>query len=102
MTVSKYKRGDLVIVDDDGKATKFEIVSSLLTGKKESGRAAISGEESCYEARDLSTGERRTISEDQILRLATPIDNSSELFPRQEPSRGGSGSNTSFSTSSNR
>ncbi|HZW56887.1 MAG TPA: hypothetical protein VFF30_11410 [Nitrososphaerales archaeon] len=96
MAASKYKKGDLVIVDDDGRATEFEIVSSLLSNKES---RVAGGEESCYEAKDLTTGKRRTISEDQILRLATPVDNSSELFAQQNRGRSGSGTSGNFSTS---
>jgi hypothetical protein len=75
MVSSKFKKGDLVIIDVSGKPTEYEIVSSLISVKK----SRIS-HEPIYEARNLETGFKSTISEDQILRLATPVDNSAELF----------------------
>jgi hypothetical protein len=74
----KFKKGDRVIVDRDGKAVQYEIVSLLSHGRE------MKLLESLYDAREMSTGEQRTISEDEILRLATPIDNSAELFERQK------------------
>jgi ribosomal protein S13 len=75
----KFKKGDLVIVDNDGSPSEFEIVSPLLTGigKQQSN-------EICYDAKEVNTGQKRTISEDEILRLATPVDNSARLFPKKD------------------
>ncbi len=85
MASTKYKKGDLVIVDDDGKALEFEIITPLLSGRN----MKVAGE-ACYEAKDITTGEKKTVSEDQILRLATPVDNSSELFVRKNIERSSS------------
>ncbi len=73
--VAKYKKGDLVIIDISGKPTELEILSPL-TSRKGSKYAG----ELCYEGREVLTGIKRTITEDEILRLATPVDNSAELF----------------------
>ena len=79
MASFKFKKGDFVIVDDDGTPTEFEIVSPLPTGKGK--RVEI---DLCYDARDVNSGKKRTISEDDILRLATPVDNSAQLFRKKE------------------
>jgi hypothetical protein len=79
MVSFKFKRGDSVIVDDSGVPTEFEIIAPLQTGK---GRGV--GEDVIYDARKVSSGEKRTISEDEILRLATPVDNSAQLFRKKD------------------
>jgi hypothetical protein len=78
----RFKKGDVVIVDRDGKAVQYEIVSLLSHGRE------MKSLELLYDARETSTGEQRTISEDEILRLATPIDNSADLFERQKKTGG--------------
>ena len=79
MVSFKFKKGDLVIVDDGGTPIEFEIISPLQAGK---GRSL--GEDLIYDARKLSTGEKRTVSEDEILRLDTPVDNSAQLFRKKD------------------
>jgi hypothetical protein len=74
-TIFKYKRGDVVMVEESGKAIKYEILSVLST-RKGQGRSG----DSCYEAQNSSTGARKTILQEDILRLATPIDSSEDLF----------------------
>jgi hypothetical protein len=81
MASLRFKKGDLVMVDVDGKAVQFEIVGLLSHGKE------MKSLELLYDAREISTGERRTVSQDEILRLATPIDNSAGLFERQGKSQ---------------
>ncbi len=71
----KFKKGDLVMVDENGKAIKYEILSVL------SAKSLKSLGESCYEARNAITGKKKTIIEEDILRPATPVDSSAELFP---------------------
>ena len=75
----KFKKGDFVIIDDGGTPIEFEIVGPLQTGK--GGRT---GQELFYDATEVNSGQRRTISEDEILRLATPVDNSAQLFRKKE------------------
>ena len=79
MTSSKYKKGDLVIIDDDGKALEVEIVSPIST-------RGYKVQEQIYDAKEVTTGQNRTISEDQILRHATPVDNSAQLFSKSAKS----------------
>ena len=76
---SKYKKGDLVIIDDDGSALEVEIISPI------SARGFKVQDERIYDVKEITTGEERTISEDQILRLATPVDNSARLFSSAKP-----------------
>ena len=76
--MAKYKKGDFVIVDEDGRPLKFEITGSLNSAK----RSKWTKGELYYEAREVNSGVSRTVSEDEILRLATPVDNSAELFSR--------------------
>jgi hypothetical protein len=71
----RFKKGDLVVVDDDGRAVVYEIVSSVAPN-----RMAKSSTEACYDAKQVTTGSVRTIYQDEILRLATPVDNSAQLF----------------------
>ena len=78
MAFSKYKKGDLVIIDDDGSAVEVEIISAI------SARGFKVQDERIFDVREIETGEKRTISEDQILRLATPVDNSAQLFSKSE------------------
>jgi len=73
----RFRKGDLVIVDVAGKPTQFEILNLL---SSRAGRRTVLAEDPCYEARNTVTGGRSTISEDEILRMATPVDNSSDLF----------------------
>jgi len=75
----KFKKGDFVIIDDGGTPIEFEIVSPLQPGK-----GNHLGGELCYDAREVSSGQRRTVSEDDILRLATPVDNSAQLFRKKD------------------
>jgi hypothetical protein len=75
----KFKKGDLVIVDDEGRPIVFEIVSTLPTNK-----GLKSGIDLCYDGKELASGVRRTIYEDEILRLATPVDNSAQLFKKEK------------------
>ena len=79
MAFSKYKKGDLVIIDDDGSAVEVEIISAI------SARGFKVQDERIFDVKEIETGEKRTISEDQILRLATPVDNSAQLFSKSEP-----------------
>lgn len=78
MPSSKFKKGDLVIVNDQGRPVQFEVLSSLSRG-----RGLKTGEEILYNVKEVSSGKSRTISEDDILRLATPVDNSSSLFTKK-------------------
>jgi|GEM_PF-1418315 hypothetical protein len=82
MVSSKFKKGDLVIIDVAGKPTEFEVLSPLTPIKG----ARVSGEV-CYEVRNVITGIKMTASEDEILRLATPVDNSAELFSASASAR---------------
>jgi len=68
-----------VIIDDGGTAIEFEIVSPLQPRK-----GSRLDQELCYDAREVSSGESRTIYEDEILRLATPVDNSAQLFGKKD------------------
>jgi hypothetical protein len=63
------------MVDESGKAVKYEILSVLNPNKGQ--RDMV---DRCYEAKNVSSGSRKTILQDDILRLATPIDSSAELF----------------------
>ncbi|MGI0091754.1 MAG: hypothetical protein ACREBS_08595 [Nitrososphaerales archaeon] len=76
MVSFKFKKGDLVIVDDGGKPTEFEIISPLWATKD--------GGDLCYNAKEVASGQNRMISQDEILRLATPVDNSAELFQKRQ------------------
>ena len=78
MAFSKYKKGDLVIIDDDGSAVEVEIISAI------SARGFKVQDERIFDVKEIESGEKRTISEDQILRLATPVDNSAQLFSKSE------------------
>ncbi len=71
----KFKKGDLVMVDEKGKATKYEIISVV-----EAGSRIKDLEEQLYEARNVITGGTKTIAEEDVLRRATPVDSSAELF----------------------
>jgi hypothetical protein len=75
----RFKKGDLVIIDDGGTPTEFEIISLLQTSK-----SMPVGSELFYDAKDVVSGIKRTISEDDILRLATPVDNSAQLFRKKD------------------
>jgi hypothetical protein len=79
MTSYRFKKGDLVIIDDGGTPIEFEIISPLHTTK---GRK--SDDEFFYDAKEVVSGEKRTISQDDILRLATPVDNSAQLFRKKD------------------
>ena len=79
MVSFKFKKGDLVIVDIGGTPSEFEIISPLQTG-----RGKLSNSDFCYDAKEINTGEKRTIYEDEILRLATPVDNSAQLFRKKD------------------
>ena len=78
MVSFKFKKGDFVIVDDGGRPTEFEIISPLPAG-----RSKHANMDFCYDAKEVNSGEKRTISEDEILRLATPVDNSAQLFSKK-------------------
>lgn len=75
MVSFKFKKGDLVIVDENGQPIEFEIISQLPIG----GRMK-QGTDLFYDAREVASGRKKTVSEDEILRLATPVDNSAQLF----------------------
>jgi len=75
----RFKKGDLVIVDDEGQPVVFEIASILPTSK-----VLKSGTDLFYDAKEITSGKRKTISEDEILRLATPVDNSAQLFKKEK------------------
>lgn len=74
----KYQKGALVIVNVAGKPKEYEIISHLVSNRN----LKVKSDDLCYEARDISTGETKTIYEDEILRPATPVDNSARLFQR--------------------
>lgn len=74
----KFKKGDLVMVDENGRATKYEIVSVV-----EPRRHLRDGEQ-LYEARNVTTGGMKTIGQEDVLRRATPVDSSAELFEQDE------------------
>ncbi len=63
------------MVDEQGKEIQYEILSAVSTEK----RFKDVGEQ-LFEARNVRTGVMKTIAEDEILRRATPIDSSSDLF----------------------
>jgi len=67
-----------VIIDDGGTPIEFEIIAPLQTNKSKS----VDGE-LFYDAKEVVSGEKRTISQDDILRLATPVDNSAQLFRKK-------------------
>jgi hypothetical protein len=56
----------------------YEIITHLVSNRN----LKVKSDDLCYEARDISSGETKTIYEDEILRLATPVDNSATLFQR--------------------
>ncbi|MDH2901524.1 MAG: hypothetical protein PXY39_11190 [archaeon] len=74
----KFKKGDLVMVDENGRATKYEIISVVEP------RRHLRDSEQLYEARNVTTGGMKTISQEDVLRRATPVDSSAELFERDE------------------
>ncbi len=71
----KFRKGDLVMVDERGKAAKYEILSIVSSSRAKN----LDG---CYEAKNVITGAKKTIMEEDILRLATPVDSSADLFPK--------------------
>ena len=75
MLLVKFRKGDLVIVDESGKAAKYEILSIVSSSRTKN----LDG---CYEAKNVITGAKKTIMEEDILRLATPVDSSADLFPK--------------------
>lgn len=77
----RYQKGDLVIVNVAGNPKEYEILSHLVSNRN---LKVKSDSDLCYEARDISSGETKTIYEDEILRPATPVDNSARLFQRQQ------------------
>lgn len=79
MASFKFKKGDLVVVDEDGAQAIFEILSTPVADKR-----IIAGADICYDARHVVNGETKTIFEDEILRLATPVDNSAHLFRKEK------------------
>jgi len=70
----------LVIIDDGGIPIEFEIIAPLHAANK----GVPLNSELFYDAKEVVSGEKRTISEDDILRMATPVDNSSQLFRKKE------------------
>lgn len=68
-----------MIINDGGTPIEFEIIAPLQTSK-----GMKAGGERFYDAKEVVSGEKRTISEDDILRLATPVDNSAQLFSKKE------------------
>lgn len=81
LTSFKFQKGDLVVIDEDGRATVYEIISSLAANKSNK-----SGSDVCYDAKHVLSGKVRTIYQDEILRLATPVDNSAQLFKGENTS----------------
>ncbi len=79
MATFKFKKGDLVLVDEDGAQAVFEILSSPVADKR-----IVADEDVCYDARQIVSGKTKTIFEDEILRLATPVDNSAHLFRKEK------------------
>lgn len=77
MSSSIFKKGDVVMVDERGRAVKYEILSVL--AMTTSRRVKDSGER-LYEAKNVASGAVRTISQEDVLRRATPVDSSAELF----------------------
>jgi hypothetical protein len=75
-TIFKYKKGDIVMVDEFGRGVKYEILSVLNMPRGQRAEA-----EMCYEAQNVSTGAKKTILQEDILRMATPVDSSEDLFP---------------------
>lgn len=75
----RFKKGDFVIIDDGGAPVEFEIIAPLQTNKGKTSNGEV-----FYDAREVVSGEKRTISEDDILRLATPVDNSAQLFRKRD------------------
>ncbi len=65
------------MVDENGKAVKYEIISVV-----EPGRRLKEIDEQLYEARNVTTGGVKTIAQEDVLRRATPVDSSAELFER--------------------
>ena len=78
LTSFKFKKGDLVVINENGQATVYEIISSLAANKN-----MKSGTDVCYDAKHVLTGKVTTIYQEEILRLATPVDNSAQLFRRE-------------------
>lgn len=78
LTSFKFQKGDLVVIDENGQAIVYEIISSLAANK-----SMKSGSDVCYDAKQVLSGKVRTIYQDEILRLATPVDNSAQLFKRE-------------------
>ncbi len=64
------------MVDEKGKATKYEIISVI----RPNARLKEEDNEQLYEARNVITGGRRTIAQEEVLRKATPVDSSAQLF----------------------
>lgn len=79
MVSFRFRKGDLVVVDEAGTQAVFEILSTPVADKR-----IKSEEDVCYDARELVTGKTKTIFEDEILRLATPVDNSAHLFTKEK------------------
>ena len=75
----KFRKGDLVVVDEAGTQAVFEILSIPVADKR-----IKSEEDVCYDAKEIVSGKTRTIFEEEILRLATPVDNSAHLFTREK------------------
>ena len=75
----KFKKGDFVIIDDGGTPIEFEIIAPLQTNKG----MRMDGE-LFYDAKEVVSGEKRTISQEDILRRATPVDNSAQLFNKKD------------------
>ncbi len=67
-----------MIIDDGGTPIQFEIIAPLQTHGK-----SVDGE-LFYDAKEVISGKKRTISQDDILRMATPVDNSAQLFGKRD------------------
>lgn len=79
MVSFKFKKGDRVIVNVKGAPVEFEIISPLFAGNQR-----VAESDLCYDARETLSGRNETVYEDEILRLATPIDNSARLFEKEQ------------------
>lgn len=70
------------MVEEQGKEIQYEILSVVPTER----RLKDVGEQ-LFEARNARTGVMKTIAQDEILRRATPIDSSSDLFIERADSK---------------
>ena len=79
MASFKFRKGDLVVVEEAGAQAVFEILSTPVADKR-----IKADEDICYDARQVLSGKTKTIFEDEILRLATPVDSSAQLFRKEK------------------